>query len=122
MNARWHELEGVFPMSRHAFCKHLSVAGLAVFLFTKVAEADTINYFPMFSIVNGLQTARINAVQVEPPDPDLPCPVSLVFIDSQGRAIGDPNDFQLRGGAAVSVDFIGDPNARAGGRLPIRAL
>jgi hypothetical protein len=108
-------------MSPNRFCKHLIVAGLAVFVFTSVAEAVVIHYFPIFGIVNGVQAARINAVLQAPPDSDLPCPVSLVFIDSQGRSIGDPGLFQLRGGAAVGVDFIGNPDARVGERLEIRA-
>jgi hypothetical protein len=109
-------------MRQHRFCKHLIVAGLAVFVFTSIAEAVVIHYFPIFGIVNGVQTARINAVLQAPPDSDLPCPVSLVFIDSQGRSIGDPNIFQLRGGAAVGVDFVGNPDALFGERLEIRAL
>jgi len=96
----------------------LCVAGL---IFATTAEAIIVHYFPILSIVNGVQTARINAVLVAPPDPDLPCPVSLVFTDSHGRFIGDPTLFELRGGAAVGVDFVGDPNLRGGERLQIRA-
>src|SRR5215470_3608241 len=110
-------------MSNHRLYKQLIVAGLAVLVFTSVAEALVIcGSFPIFGVVNGLQTARLNAVLNPPPDTDLPCPATLGFIDSQGRAIGNPDIFQLRGGAAVGVNFIGDPNIRVGERLQIRAV
>jgi hypothetical protein len=108
-------------MSNHGLSKQLIVTGLAVLAFTSVAEAIIIYDFPIFGVVNGVQTARVNAVLQPPPDQDLSCPVTLGFIDSQGRSVGDPQMFQLRGGAAVGVDFIGNPDARVGQRLQIRA-
>lgn len=60
----------------------------------------------------------------------MPCPVTMTLIDSQGRAIGDPNTFDLRGSAAVATDFVGNPEVRIGARtrralspwLPTRKL
>ncbi len=99
--------------------KPLIVAGLAVLALAGAAEAIIIYDFPIFGVVNGTQTARINVVLNPPPDND--CPVALTFIDSQGNQIGEPGLFRLRGGAAVHTDFIGDPNIRALERLEIRA-
>ncbi len=101
--------------------KPLIVAGLAVLALVSVAEAIIIYDFPIFGVVNGAQTARINAVLTPPPEGDMTCPVTLAFIDSQGNQVGDPQIFQLRGGAAVHTDFIGNPDARALERLEIRA-
>ena len=99
----------------------LLVASLALLALASAAEAIIIYDFPIFGVVNGAQTARINAVLQQPPDPDEPCPVTLTFIDSQGNQIGDPGLFELRGGAAVHTDFVIDPNSRVGQRLAIRA-
>jgi hypothetical protein len=96
------------------------VASLALLALAGAAEAIIIYDFPIFGLVNGAQTARINAVLSQPPEPDAPCPVTLTFIDGQGNQIGDPGLFELRGGAAVQSDFIGDPNQRLGQRLAIR--
>lgn len=101
--------------------KLLIVAALAALTGASSAQAIIIYDFPIFGVVNGAQTARLNAVLQPPPDSDLPCPASLAFIDSQGKVIGDPDDFQLRGGVAVHADFIGEPNTRIGTRLEIRA-
>lgn len=110
-------------MSHHRGPKSLIVLGLLVagLVCVGVAEALIIYDFPIFGVVNGVQTARINAVLNNPPEPDLPCPVTLVFIDSQGNQLGGPDTFQLRGGAAVHADFVIDPNSRTGERLQIRA-
>ena len=99
----------------------LVVASLALLALAGAAEAIIIYDFPIFGLVNGAQTARINAVLSQPPEPDAPCPVTLTFIDAQGNQIGDPGLFELRAGAAVQSDFIGDPNQRVGQRLAIRA-
>ena len=97
----------------------LALASLA--LLTGTAEAIIIYDFPIFGVVNGAQTARINAVLQAPPDPEAPCPVTLAFVDEQGNQIGDPGLFELRGGAAAHTDFVIDPNSRGGQRLGIRA-
>ena len=102
--------------------KLLVVAGLALFAVAGAAEAIIIHGFPIFSVVNGAQTVRINAVLQLPPEADVPCPVTVTLIDSQGNAMGNPNIFQLRGGVAVFTEFIGDPNIRIGARLPMRVL
>ena len=59
-------------------------------------------------------------VLTPPPDNDFPCPVTLAFIDSNGTPIS-PEPHLVRGGAAVHTDFIGNPDARVGDRLQIRA-
>jgi hypothetical protein len=99
----------------------LVVASLALLALAGAAEAIIIYDFPIFGLVNGAQTARINAVLSQPPEPDALCPVTLTFIDARGNQIGDPGLFELRAGAAVQSDFIGDPNQRVGQRLAIRA-
>jgi hypothetical protein len=108
-------------MNHHRFRRFLILAGLAGFAFAGAAQAIIIDYFPIFGVVNSAQTARINAVLSNPPEPDMPCPVTLVFFDSQGHQLGGPDTFQLRGGVAVHKDFIGDPGLRIGTRLEIRA-
>jgi len=109
-------------MSNNRLSALLIVPGLVVLVMAGAAEAiETNNWFPLFGVVNGVQGARINAVLAKPPESDLPCPVSLVFIDSEGHSIGNPDIFQLRGGAAVGVNFIGNPDVPVGERLEIRA-
>ena len=101
-----------------------------MFALAGAAEAIIIHGFPIFGIINGEQAVRINAVLQQPPEPDMPCPVTMTLIDSQGRTIGDPNTFELRGGAAVATDFVGNPEIRIGARtrralspwLPTRKL
>jgi hypothetical protein len=107
-------------MIQHRLIMLVIVAGLAVLGLAGGAEAIIISDFPIFGVVNGVQTARINAVLQDPAGPESSCPVTLVFIDSQGRTYGNPDDFLLRGGAAVHKDFIGDPNTRGLERLAIR--
>jgi len=65
----------------------LVVASLALLALAGAAEAIIIYDFPIFGLVNGAQTARINAVLSQPPEPDAPCPVTLTFIDAQGNQI-----------------------------------
>jgi hypothetical protein len=103
--------------------RSLTVAGslVAVLAFAAAAQAIIIYDFPIFGIVNGTQSARINAVLVEPPDPEMPCPVALAFIDTAGNQLGGPDTFQLRDGAAVHADFIGDPGIRPLDRIQLRA-
>jgi hypothetical protein len=110
-------------MTRHPRALSFTVVGLVIGMLALagLAEAIIIYDFPIFGVVNGAQTARINAVLQAPPDPDLPCPVTLTFLDSQGNQIGDPGLFELRGGRSVTADFIGDPNQHLGQRLAIRA-
>src|SRR5262245_12661314 len=99
------------PMTHRRLRRSLSVAGplIALLALASAARAIIIYDFPIFGIVNGTQTARINAVLQQPPDGDMPCPVALTFIDSAGNQLGGPDTFQLRDGTAVHADFIGDP-------------
>ena len=112
-------------MSHRLSSKFLIVAGM---LFTGIAYAGTaeaviaiIHDFPIFGVVNGTQTARINAVLLPYLEQAPPCPVTLAFFDSQGNQLGGPDTFELRGGAAVHSSFIGDPGIRILQRLQIRA-
>ena len=84
------------------------------------ARADTFLLFPIFDVLNGMQTARLNAVLIGPEGAQT-CPVSLAFLDSEGAMIGNPSDFDLQGGMAVHADFAGDPNRKPRERLPLRA-
>jgi hypothetical protein len=63
------------------------VAVLAALTGAGSAQAIIIYDFPIFGVVNGAQTARLNAVLNSPPDSDLPCPIRLAFIDSQGKVM-----------------------------------
>lgn len=110
-------------MSRHRLFRPLIVAGLAALVITGLAEAiiGPEYHFAIVGVVNGVQGARLNVVLSPPTDTDLPCPVALAFIDSQGRLLGGPDTFPVRGGEAVHTDFTGDSNSRVGDRLPIRA-
>jgi hypothetical protein len=105
---------------RSAFLIALALA-LAVVASARPARAIIIYDFPIFGVVNTAQTARINAVLQVPSDPDQPCPVTLTFFDEQGIAIGDPNIFEIRTGAAVHADFIGDTGLRRLDRVQVRA-
>ena len=77
--------------------------------------------FGIVGIVNGVDNVRVNAVLATPPEPELPCPVTFQFLDSEGKGFNDPEEKVLRGGAAQSLSFIGDPSIRNGTRLPVRA-
>ena len=104
-------------MSHHRL--PLIAAGLLVAVLAVIgtAEAIIIYDFPIFGVVNGTQVARINAVLIVGPEY---CPVTLAFIDSQGVMIIGP-EYRLVQGVAAHADFVGDPNARSGERLQIRA-
>jgi hypothetical protein len=88
------------------------LAGLAALACAAAAEAIILQ-FPIFSVVNGAQTAQLNAVLYGNPDDDSNCPVTLSFIDRQGNTVGNPDIFQLRGGVAVQTSLIGDLDNRA---------
>jgi hypothetical protein len=109
-------------MSHHQLPRLIvAVAWMAALLIpASGAEADVIQAFPIFGVLNGVETARLNAVLTSL-DGELPCPVTLAFIDSQGSMVGNPSDFELRGGVAVRTDFVGNPNIRLHERLEIRA-
>jgi len=87
---------------------------------TAEAVIAIIHDFPIVGVVNGTQTARINAVLLPYIEQHPPCPVTLSFRGGDGNVIGDPNDFELRAGVAVHSDFIGDPNTRLLDRVNIR--
>jgi hypothetical protein len=110
-------------MSRPRLFRPVIVAGLAALVITGLAEAivGPEYHFAIFGVVNGVQVARLNVVLSPPPDTDLPCSVTLAFIDSNGIPVASPEPHLLRGGAAAHTDFFGDPNTRVGDRLQIRA-
>jgi hypothetical protein len=101
--------------------KAFILAAVALLTLVSSAEAIIIYDFPIFGVVNGAQTARINAVLQAPPEGDQPCPASLAFYDSQGVQLGGPDTFELRAGVAAQANFIGDPGIRVGQRVAIRA-
>jgi hypothetical protein len=105
----------------------LSRKFIAVCLLIGIAYAGTaeaviaiIHDFPIVGVVNGAQTARINAVLLPYIEHQASCPVTLSFLGGDGNVIGDPNLFELRAGVAVHQDFIGDPNTRPLDRVKVR--
>ena len=104
---------------RNGFSKLLVLAALmalvAVFgLRSERAQAfDTTDAkpSPMVGLARG-QTARLNVVNLFPPDP---CEVQIVFYDSQRKPLARGAD-TLKPGAAMFLDLsysaIGDPNLR----------
>src|SRR4030095_1587834 len=101
-------------MSHHRLFRPLIVAGLAALVITGLAAAivGPEYHFAMCGVVNGVQVARLNVVLTPPPDTALPCPVTLAFIDSQGRLLGGPDTFLVLGGEAVDTGFHRGPDAR----------
>lgn len=87
---------------------------------TGMARADVSLLFPIFGVLNEMQTVRLNAVLTAPED-NQTCPVSLSFLDGDGQTIGDPADFELQGPTSVHTDFVGDPSLRPRTRLQLRA-
>jgi hypothetical protein len=94
----------------------LTVALIAVAATT---QAFIVNWMPIFGVVNGVDVARLNVALAD--IPSAPCDVSLVFVDGDGRIIGDPNIFTLQGVEGVFIDFIGDPGLRPSSRIRLRA-
>jgi hypothetical protein len=94
----------------------LTAALLAVAATT---QAFIVDWMPVFGVVNGVDVARLNVALAD--IPSAPCPVSLAFVDGDGRSVGDPDDFTLRGVEGVFIDFIGDPGLRVGSRIRLRA-
>src|SRR4030095_3116963 len=110
-------------MSHHRMFRLPTVAGLAALVITGLAEAiiGPEYHFAIFGVVNGVQVARLNVVLQPPPDGDLPCLVTLAFMDSQSRLLGGPATLLGRGGGAGHTGLTRDSNSRAGDRLQIRA-
>lgn len=112
-------------MSHHRPFKVLVAAGA---LFVGMANGRTaeaviaiIHEYPIFGVVTGAQFARINAVLLPYIEQQPPCPVTLAFFDARGSLLGGPDTFELRSGAAVHSDFIGDPNQHPLQRVQLRA-
>ena len=107
----------------HTFSpKFIGVALLIGLAYAGTAEAviAIIHDFPIVGVVNGTQTARINAVLLPYIEHQATCPVTLSFLGPDGNLSGDPGLFELRAGVAVHQDFIGDPNTRLLDRVKIR--
>jgi hypothetical protein len=83
---------------------------------------DVGNAFGMVGIVRG-QTARLNVVKIGNPD-EIPCEVTLQFLDSEGNTLAE-RDIIIIGGKAASLDLdateLGGPDTREG-RVQIRAV
>jgi len=104
------------PSHRPCWIAVLTAALLAVAATT---QAFIVDWMPVFGVVNGVDVARLNVALAD--IPSAPCPVSLAFVDGDGRSVGDPDDFTLRGVEGVFIDFIGDPGLRVGSRIRLRA-
>jgi hypothetical protein len=96
----------------------------ALMLGANAAEAIIIYDFSgSVGVVAGLQAARINVVRLTggAEDSRLPCPVSIGFIDSAGKVIGDPNTRTFtESGQTVSANFLGGPDTKPGTRVQVR--
>jgi hypothetical protein len=103
------------PSHRPCWIAVLTAALIAV---TATTQAVVVDWMPVFGVVNGADVARLNVALAD--IPSAPCPVSLVFVDGDGRMIGDANVFTLQGGEGVFIDFIGNPDARVGSRVRLR--
>jgi len=111
--------------TRNSFSKLLVLAALMALVAVFGVRGERAQAFedpnekpsPMVGLARG-QTARLNVVNLFPPDP---CDVQLVFYDSQGKPLARGAD-TLKPGAAMFLDLnreaIGDPNAR----VQIRAV
>jgi hypothetical protein len=110
---------------RNGFSKLLVLAGLLALVAVFGVRSQRAQAFdepnekpsPMVGLARG-QTARLNVVNLFPPDP---CYVQIVFYDSQGAVLA--HDAQtLRPGEAAFLDLnreaIGNPNLR----VQIRAV
>jgi len=97
----------------------IALLTVALLAFAPDADAFIIQLMPIFGVVNGVDVARLNVALADIPSG--PCPVSLTFVDGDGRMIGDPNIFTLVGIEGVFIDFIGDPGLRVGSRIRLRA-
>jgi hypothetical protein len=104
------------PSHRPCWIAVLTAALLAAAATT---QAFVVDWMPVFGMVNGADVARLNVALAD--IPSAPCPVSLAFIDGDGRSVGNPEDFTLRGVEGVFIDFVGDPQIRPGSRLRLRA-
>jgi hypothetical protein len=104
---------------RNSFSKLLVLAALMALVAVFGVRSERAQAFedpnekpsPMVGLARG-QTARLNVVNLFPPDP---CDVQIVFYDSQGKPLARGAD-TLKPGAAMFLDLsysaIGDPNSR----------
>jgi hypothetical protein len=104
---------------RNGFSKLLVLAALMALVAVFGLRSERAQAFedpnemlsPMVGLARG-QTARLNVVNLFPPDP---CVVLIVFYDSQGKPLARGAD-TLQPGAAMFLDLsysaIGDPNLR----------
>jgi len=104
--------------SRHTLVRVVVVL-LAVVALAPAAEAFIVDWMPVFGVVNGVDVARLNVALADIPSG--PCSVSLAFFNGDGIMVGNPDDFTLQGVEGVFIDFIGNPDARVGSRLRLRA-
>lgn len=109
-------------MRYHHLPRRLVAAALwpALLFSAGGVSADVSLLFPIFGVLNGMQIVRLNAALTSP-EGDQPCPISLAFLDSEGRLMGTPSDFELLGGKAVHADFAGNPSRKPHERLQLRA-
>jgi hypothetical protein len=104
--------------------RFLVIAGtLMAIAWPRTAEAviAIIHDFPIVGLVNGTQTARINAVLLPYIEQRPPCPVTLSFLGGDGNLLGGPDTFELRDGIAAHSDLIGDPGIRPLDRVQFHA-
>ena len=97
----------------------IAVLMVALLATAATTQAFIVNWMPVFGVVNGVEVARLNVALAD--IPSAPCSASLAFVDGDGRMIGDPNVFTLQGIEGVFIDFIGNPDARVGSRIRLRA-
>ena len=101
----------------------ITIAVLAVSIWAaSPAEAVIVNWrSPMVGIVEGVQTARLNVVNVAPADirtPPNPCMVELMFFDGEGNMLSEAGIIINDGKAAFhDLRFPADVE----GRFQIRA-
>ena len=67
------------------------------------------------------QTAQLNVVNTIPDSGERPCRVSLGFLDTDGHAVGTPEDKSLASGQARSV-AVANPKLRPGKRFQLQAV
>jgi hypothetical protein len=99
------------------FC--IAVLTVALIAVAATTQAFIVDWMPVFGVVNGVDVARLNVALADIPSG--PCRVSLAFVDGDGVMVWNPGDFTLNGVEGVFIDFIGNPDARVGSRVRLRA-